>query len=56
MIVSGSIIVKSDKPKEVIDALRAITEKWIKINSEASQWMIQFICNIYGEVFDIWFC
>ena len=46
MIVSGSVIVKSDKPKEVMDALRATTEKWIKINSETSQWMIQFICNI----------
>lgn len=33
VIVSGSVIVKSDKPKEVMDALRATTEKWIKINS-----------------------
>ena len=32
-LVSGSVIVKSDKPKEVMDALRATTEKWIKINS-----------------------
>ena len=46
MIVSGSVIVKSDKPKEVMDTLRATTEKWIKINSETSQWMIQFIRNI----------
>jgi len=38
MIVSGSAVVKSDKPKEVIDSLRASTEKWIKINLEASQW------------------
>ena len=38
MIVSGSAVVKSDKPKEVIDSLRATTEKWIKINFEASQW------------------
>ena len=37
MIVSGSVVVKSDKPKEVIDTLRAVTEKWIKINSEATQ-------------------
>ena len=37
MIVSGSAVVKSDKPKEVMDALREVTEKWIKINSEASQ-------------------
>lgn len=37
VIVSGSVIVKSDKPKEVMDALRATTEKWIKINSETSQ-------------------
>ena len=37
MIVSGSAVVKSDKPKEVIDSLRATTEKWIKINFEASQ-------------------
>ena len=36
MIVSGSAVVKSDKPKEVIDALRAVTEKWIKINNGAS--------------------
>lgn len=56
MIVSGSAIIKSDKPKEVIDALRATTEKWIKINSEASQWMIQFISNIYREFFGIGFC
>ena len=46
MIVSGSAIIKSDKPKEVIDTLRATTEKWIKINSEGSQWVIQFISNI----------
>lgn len=56
MIVSGSAIIKSDKPKEVIDALRATTEKWIKINSEGSQWVIQFISNIYGEFFGIEFC
>ena len=56
MIVSGSAIIKSDKPKEVIDALRATTEKWIKINSDASQWMIQFISNIYREFFGIGFC
>lgn len=37
MIVSGSAVVKSDKPKEVMDTLREVTEKWIKINSEASQ-------------------
>ncbi|XP_022801056.1 ribulose-phosphate 3-epimerase, cytoplasmic isoform-like [Stylophora pistillata] len=37
VIVSGSVIIKSGKPKEVIDALRATTEKWIKINSETSQ-------------------
>ncbi|XP_068693711.1 ribulose-phosphate 3-epimerase-like [Montipora foliosa] len=37
MIVSGSAVVKSDKPKVVIDSLRATTEKWIKINFEASQ-------------------
>ena len=37
MIVSGSAVVKSDKPKEVIDSLRTTTEKWIKINYEASQ-------------------
>lgn len=37
VIVSGSVIVKSDKPKEVMDALRATSEKWIKINSETSQ-------------------
>jgi len=37
MIVSGSAVVKSDKPKEVIDTLRAVTEEWIKINSEATQ-------------------
>jgi len=37
MIVSGSAVIKSDKPKEVIDSLRATTEKWIKINYEASQ-------------------
>ncbi|KAL9968273.1 hypothetical protein ACROYT_G026626 [Oculina patagonica] len=36
MIVSGSAVVKSDKPKEVMDSLRATTEKWIKINHEAS--------------------
>ena len=24
--------------------------------AEASQWVIQFICNIYGEVFGIGFC
>ncbi|XP_044178706.1 ribulose-phosphate 3-epimerase-like [Acropora millepora] len=35
MIVSGSAIIKSDKPKEVIDKLRAVTEKWIRINNEA---------------------
>lgn len=35
MIVSGSAVIKSDKPKEVIDTLRAVTEKWIKINNEA---------------------
>ena len=56
MIVSGSAIIKSDKPKEVIDALRATTEKWIKINSEGSQWVIQFISNIYGEFLGIEFC
>lgn len=37
MIVSGSAVVKSDKPKEVMDTLREVTEKWIKINHEASQ-------------------
>ncbi|XP_073236227.1 ribulose-phosphate 3-epimerase-like [Porites lutea] len=37
MIVSGSAVVKSDKPKEVMDTLREVTEKWIKINSKASQ-------------------
>ena len=51
MIVSGSAIIKSDKPKEVIDTLRATTEKWIKINSEGSQWVIQFISNISREFF-----
>lgn len=35
MIVSGSAVIKSDKPKEVIDTLRAVTEKWIKINNKA---------------------
>lgn len=35
MIVSGSAIIKSDEPKEVIDKLRAVTEKWIRINNEA---------------------
>ena len=37
MIVSGSAVIKTDKPKEVIDTLRAVTEKWIKINSEGTQ-------------------
>ena len=37
MIVSGSAVIKSDKPKEVIDTLRGVTEKWIKINSEEGQ-------------------
>ena len=37
MIVSGSAVVKSNKPKEVMNTLREVTEKWIKINSEASQ-------------------
>lgn len=37
MIVSGSAVIKSDKPKEVIDTLRAVTEKWIKINSGEGQ-------------------
>ena len=37
MIVSGSAVVKSDKPKEVMDTLREVTEKWIKINSAAIQ-------------------
>ena len=56
MIVSGSAIIKSDKPKEVIDTLRATTEKWIKINSEGSQWVIQFISNISREFSGIGFC
>ena len=37
MIVSGSAVVKSDKPREVMDTLREVTEKWIKINSAAIQ-------------------
>lgn len=37
MIVSGSAVVKSDKPKEVMDNLKAVTEKWIKINYEGSK-------------------
>lgn len=37
MIVSGSAVVKSDDPKQVIAILRERTEKWIKNNNEAEQ-------------------
>ena len=34
MIVSGSAVVKSDDPKQVMAILRETTEKWININDE----------------------
>ena len=34
MIVSGSAVVNSPNPREVIDKLRAVTEKWIKSNAQ----------------------
>jgi hypothetical protein len=37
MIVSGSAVVKSDNPREVIAILREKTEKWIKENYEAER-------------------
>ncbi|XP_020906064.1 ribulose-phosphate 3-epimerase [Exaiptasia diaphana] len=37
MIVSGSAVVKSDNPKQVIALLRERTEKWIKENYEAER-------------------
>lgn len=35
MIVSGSAVVNSPNPKDVMDNLRSVTEKWIKVNANS---------------------
>lgn len=47
MIVSGSAVVKSDNPRQVIAIMKEKIDKWLKGNCEAERQHITMISNIW---------